>query len=346
LWCGIGLTSLWLALADRIEVRERALARAAPVLAVAALPLLLNWSYASRAGDYAARDWAYNLLNSVEPYGVLFTNGDNDTFPLWYLQDVEGIRKDVTVMVWSYLNTPWYVKQIRDLTRPCAEPGQAEEDPTRIVCQREFDPERAAAIYAQGRYPTSSVLPLSDQDIDQVTSSPGYVQVPAGAVYEAGDLRVPLQEGSALYSADQFILLIIRNIWGERPVYFAMTTNAHRNIGLGPHVARQGLAFKLVGPTEVMANRGMVPMPDDPVWGSILGAYVDVPRTRQLMWEQFIYRDLPGTAIWRDDATRGIPTYYGYAFSALAQAEQAMGNQAEVQKNMQRSTEWLDFAVR
>ena len=56
-------------------------------------PALLNWSWASRRNDYAARDWAYNLLISVEPYGVLFTNGDNDTFPLWYVQEVEGIRQ-------------------------------------------------------------------------------------------------------------------------------------------------------------------------------------------------------------------------------------------------------------
>ena len=87
-------------------------------------------------------------------------------------------------------------------------------------------------------------------------------------------------------------------------------------------------------------------MPDDPVWGPILGAYIDVPRTRQLMWNEFEYRDMPGTAVWPDDATRGIPTYYGYAFSALAQAESNLNNQAEVEKNMQRSTEWLDLAGR
>ena len=77
---------------------------------------MLNFGWASRSGDHAARDWAHNLLMSVEPYAVIFTNGDNDTFPLWYVQEVEGIRRDVTVAVTSYLNTPWYVRQLRDLT--------------------------------------------------------------------------------------------------------------------------------------------------------------------------------------------------------------------------------------
>src|SRR5690606_1397865 len=146
LWAGLGIAALWQRVAA--ELRERlagAAARpgraqlfAAPVLAVALVPLVLNWSWASRAHDYSARDWAYNLLMSVEPYGVLFTNGDNDTFPLWYLQEVEGIRRDVTVIVMSYLNTPWYVKQLRQLTTPCAPGVDPDADPTRIICQRPY----------------------------------------------------------------------------------------------------------------------------------------------------------------------------------------------------------------
>ena len=92
LWAGIGIAAAWIWLAERFRV---GLVRVAPVLGLALLPLALNWSWATRAHDYSARDWAYNLLQSIEPYGILFTNGDNDTFPLWYLQEVEGIRRDV-----------------------------------------------------------------------------------------------------------------------------------------------------------------------------------------------------------------------------------------------------------
>src|SRR5687767_2186949 len=130
---------------------------AAPVLAIALIPLVFNWTWASRRHDYSARDWAYNLLNSVEPYGVLFTNGDNDTFPLWYAQEVENIRKDVTVIVMSYLNTNWYVKQLRDLTDPCAAGEDPATDTTRIICQRPFDRSRGPKVYSDSTAPVANM---------------------------------------------------------------------------------------------------------------------------------------------------------------------------------------------
>ncbi|MEX0979772.1 MAG: DUF2723 domain-containing protein, partial [Gemmatimonadota bacterium] len=186
LWAGIGIAALWQHAARQIG---GPLMRAIPVLALAFIPLFLNWGWASRAGDYSARDWAYNLLMSVEPYGILITNGDNDTFPLWYLQEVENHRQDVTVIVTSYLNTDWYVKQLRDLTRPCPAGVDPADDPTRIICQRPYDPSNDPAMYtadpaeaealgktailldAPVRAPTRTILDLENDVIEATTQS-------------------------------------------------------------------------------------------------------------------------------------------------------------------------------
>ncbi|HET7275825.1 MAG TPA: DUF2723 domain-containing protein [Longimicrobiaceae bacterium] len=342
LWAGVGITALWLRGIESLRDRARPALMAAPVLLLAFIPLILNWSYASRAGDYAARDWAYNLLQSVEPYGVLFTNGDNDTFPLWYVQEVEGIRQDVTVIVWSYLNTPWYAKQVRDLARPCAEPGAAAEEPTRIVCQRRFEPDEAPAFYTDTIAPTEGILPLTDAEIDRVTTT-GYVQLPASMTFEARGIEATLPAGTILPAADQFILTIVKEAWGDRPVYFAATTNAHRNLGLDDYVARQGVAYKLLTPEEIGE---VVPMPQNQPYSIIYGAYMDVERTRKLLWEEFMYHNLLEAPHWKDDSTRNIPTYYGYAHIALAQAQQILGNEEAAARNVERAEEWMELSTR
>ena len=90
-----------------------------------ALPIAGNRSTASRAGENVARDFAYDLLQSVEPYGILITAGDNDTFPLWYAQEVEGVRRDVTVANLSLMNTEWHLKQLRRRPTDTFDPASA-----------------------------------------------------------------------------------------------------------------------------------------------------------------------------------------------------------------------------
>ena len=109
---------------ETVEVpRQSSWMAASPLLLLAVIPLWGNWSSASRHGQTDTRDFAHDLLESVEPYGVLITVGDNDTFPLWYAQEVEGIRRDVIVANTSLLNTDWYVRQI--IRRPVYEYDEA-----------------------------------------------------------------------------------------------------------------------------------------------------------------------------------------------------------------------------
>ena len=93
------------------------LPRVAALAAFALLPVAANWTYASRSGQSFTREWATDVLNSVEPNAVLITNGDNDSFPLWYAQEVEGIRRDVTVTLVPYLGMDWYARQMNRRTR-------------------------------------------------------------------------------------------------------------------------------------------------------------------------------------------------------------------------------------
>ncbi|MEJ2540884.1 MAG: DUF2723 domain-containing protein [Gemmatimonadota bacterium] len=361
LWAGVGLSAVWLSLTERFGGgdRSRGLRRASPVLLLAFLPFILNFTWADRSYDYAARDWAYNLLLSVEPYGLLFTNGDNDTFPLWYLQEVEGIRRDVTVVVTSYLNTPWYAKQIRGLTRPCPPGTSASEDPTLIICQRLYSAENTDAEYtadpeaarARGKIPlvlespvtvpSRGILALEDEVIDEVAGS--YVPLEAGRTFDLGPVQASLPAGSYLMPWQQFALSMISSSLGDRPVYFASSGSSAASLGLERYLVRQGLAYKLnPGPLDPASPPpGVVAMPASSPLNAVTGDWVNVPRTRTLVEEVFVHRsDLPAWDHWPDHSTVGIPNYYAWAYYALAQAAAMEDDQDQLETYRSLGERW------
>ena len=383
LWTGLGLFALWRRLAETLAERSEGLrkgarrfAAASPILVLALLPVLLNWTRADRSNDYAARDWAYNMLMSVEPYGVLFTNGDNDTFPLWYLQEVEGIRRDVTVIVMSYLNTPWYVKQIRQLTQPCPEGVDPLEDPTRIVCQRPFQPERQAQLYAEGTAPsgpmgdsagiavegiapeatysppTRGILAMPEERIEQIpdmyASNPYGFMVEEPLQMQAGDLTFTVPGQRILLPSDVFMLNIIQNALGDRPVYFATTTQAYDRIGLRSHLLRQGLALKVSnGPIQPDPQAGIYALPSA-VELRVPGGYIDLPRTDTLLWDVFVHRGgIPDEwEFWPEPSTTNIPYYYVYTHYAAYAAHMVKGEEEEAARHLARFEEWRELAER
>ena len=275
-------------------------------LVVAATPLAANWRWASRAGDYAARDWAYDLLQSVEPYSVLFTNGDNDTFPLWYLQEVEGVRRDVTVAVGQYLYTEWYPKQLRELTQP----GR----------QRPFEPDgRVAGLYRASDPPARSILSLAPRDIDLIQGG----ATSQDANVRLGPLVVQYPRGTYLSRGDQVALAIIRDSIAERPIYFAWTGGLLRALGLQDYGVRQGLATRLLL-RDLDVDQGFVKADD-----AVGGEWVDLERSRRISNEVMMARSLRYRDIWADRSTLNIPYYYFHFSRLLFQLGSAAGLPAE-----------------
>ena len=355
LWAGIGIAALWQETTARLK---GSWSRAAPVLALALIPLLFNWSWASRRSDYSARDWAYNLLMSVEPYGVLFTNGDNDTFPLWYLQETEGIRRDVTVIVTSYLNLDWYVEQIRDLTTPCPPGVQASDSRTTIVCQRPYDPQEGEPLYtadasiaaSQGRIailterpvapPTRTILPLEDEIIAQVAGPAGYVSLDEDRDFPLGPVVARIPGETVIYPWQQFALLLIQSSVDDRPIYFASSGSGARDLGLVPYLVRHGLAFRLY-PGLPDSNSQNVLLEDAQLL-PVTGPWLDVERTRTLAEEVFVHRTgIPDAwNHWPDRSTIGIPNYYAWVFASLAQAALQGGDDERRRTYEERLVAW------
>jgi hypothetical protein len=273
-WVALGIVGLWQWLAARMTVgagldaSRRTLIRrlvAAPVLALALIPLIANWSQASRANDTIARDMAYDLLNSVEPYGVLVTNGDNDTFPLWYLQHVEGVRRDVTIAVLTLLNTDWYARQ--ELIRK----------------QRyDFEPDTGPSVYRGRAWPKPAGGPVS-LTVAEADSVPAYITLDGPRRLDVGGLSLTLDprrlQYGVLQKSDMLVLRMVKEAADTgRPIYFSRTTGGYaESLGFTDNLLTQGLARKVLY-TPPVANR-------DTLIVEGVGL-VDVARTNAL-WKEF-----------------------------------------------------------
>ena len=296
---GLGVARLWMWLTGRMG----SAVKAAPVLAVAAIPFVFNLNWASRAGDHAARDWAFDLLNSVDPYALLFTNGDNDTFPLWYLQEVEGIRQDVTVIVVQYLFTDWYPKQIRELTSP--------------ERQRPFVPVEGMP-FADRDPPERSALAMTDDQLARV----GDGRLPDSLTLRLGDVAVQYPAGMTLRRGHRVALSMIRSVAGDRPVYFAGASGEMTRMGLNGWGVREGLAVRL----HARDLAGPQPESYRKVREELGGDWFDYPRTARLVDEIYTYRDIRTRPILQDMSTRNIPLQFYLMTAKLAIIATAEGD--------------------
>jgi hypothetical protein len=290
-WAALGLVYVWESIAvvigrERVTVGKESYdlptnkgwAFGAPVLLIALIPLFANWNSASRAGETDTADIAIDMLNSVEPYGILVTVGDNDTFPLWYAQEVLGIRKDVTVANTSLMNTEWYTRQM--IRREVFE----------------YDAAAGPAVFRDGDWkkPEGPVLNMTLDEADRVKL---YEEIRSPMTFSKGELRATIQP-QVLTRADILVLRMILDNQ-DRAIHFSRTSGGlAEQLGLGQYVVMQGHARKLM-PRQVTEGNGIMRIPGE--------GFVDVDRSLAL-WREF---RTPASLIkrgdWVDQPSIGLP---------------------------------------
>jgi len=294
IWIGIGATALMESIAN-LKLKKTKLAQnltfVAGGLLLLALPvnvLVANYHEHDRSGNYVAWDYSYNILQSCEPNGIIFTNGDNDTFPLWYLQEVEKVRKDVKVVNLSLLNTPWYIKQLRNV-EPKINIGPLSDETINNISLMPWQ-KRTVKISPP---PDSFFNSPEHPELKKFGNNPKNLPPmewevePTLTFGKQGFLRVQ----------DIMVLQILEaNRW-ERPIYFATTVSPDNKLGMDNYMQMDGLGFR-VYPQKV--------------------SRVDQEKLRYNVFNVFKYRNLNNPKVYYDDNVTRLIGNYRSAFLQLA----------------------------
>jgi hypothetical protein len=311
-WAGMGLASVMRRALERWRWRP---AVASVLLLVGLIPAALNLTAASRRHGPDARlagDFAYDLLNSVPPYGILFTFGDNDTFPLWWAQEVQGIRQDVTVICLALAETDWYMRQLR-------------ENPV-----RPFDEAAAPAIW-RGYGSSRPDWPLHTMSDDEIASA-----VPQALRNDVrlrfGAHEVTLTRNTVLYGKDFLSIRVLQQNAGRRPIAWALSASG-TFYQLNPWLVQQGLAIRLVedAPDSLDARFDFRRM---------MGAPLDLPTTDSLLMGTYRYAGLlERGADGLDPTPLSTAATLGVPFTQMAYAAETRGDLAAMVR-------YLEFAAR
>ena len=280
IWCGMGVAAIYDLLASRLKKDSVGL-----VSIIALLGLLVpiqmasqTWDDHDRSGRYTCRDFGQNYLMSLQQTGnpIIFTNGDNDTFPLWYNQDTEGVRTDARVCNLSYLQTDWYIDQ---MVRPaydspslpitwkrleyCAGTNEyvqidprAKEEVLRFY---EENPEQARQQFGDEPFELKNILKYwvrsTEEDLHVIPTDTVFVTIDKDAVRRSGMMLqgdsipdrmvISLKGKNALYKGDLMMLEMIANANWTRPIYVAMTVGSENYMNLGDNFVQEGLANRI-----------------------------------------------------------------------------------------------------
>ena len=279
IWCGLDVLALY----DWARKLKIAPVLSASVISLACLlvPIQMasqTWDDHDRSGRYTCRDFGQNYLNSLQKKGnpIIFTNGDNDTFPLWYNQEVEGVRTDTRVCNLSYLQTDWYIDQMRrpaynspsvpiswprlDYVSGTNEYVQiAPEFKQQILDFYKQDPAAAKAQFGDDPFELKNVLRYWVRSKDPrnhvIPTDTLYMTIDKEAVRRSGMMRpgdsipdrmvISLAGRQALYKGDLMMLEMIANCNWTRPLYVAITVGSENFMNLGDNFIQEGLANRI-----------------------------------------------------------------------------------------------------
>ena len=328
IWCGLGVAAIIDLVRRYLKLQGTAVAAiiGAACLLVPIQMASQTWDDHDRSGRWTCRDFGQNYLMTLQDKGnpIIFTNGDNDTFPLWYNQEVEGVRTDARVCNLSYLNTDWYIDQMKrpaydspsmPITWPrldfCSGTNEyIEVEPSvknQILEIYKQDPEEAKKHFGENPFELKNILKYwvrsKDADSHFIPTDTVYVTIDKEAVKKSGMMMasdsipdkmvISLAGKRALYKGDLMMLELIAESNWTRPIYVAMTVGKENYMNLGDNFVKEGLAYRIT-PFTTSIN-------EKPIEGV---KTMDTEKTYNNVMNRFKFGNLKQKGLYIDETTK------------------------------------------
>ncbi len=360
IWCGLGVLAIYDMLKKKIKGNDVAVAG---VVGVACLlvPIQMasqTWDDHDRSGRYTCRDFGQNYLMTLQDKGnpIIFTNGDNDTFPLWYNQETEGVRTDARVCNLSYLQTDWYIDQMKrpaydspsvPITWPridfCSgsndyievKPGMKQQ---LLEFYRDY-PQEARAAFGDEPFELKNILKYwvrsMDSDTHIIPTDTLYITIDKEAVRRSGMMMasdtipdrmvISLAGKRAIYKNDLMMLEMLAQCNWERPLYVATTVGSDNYMNLGDNFVQEGLAYRIT-PFNTKAP----------------GAKnFDTEKTYNNVMNRFKWGGLDKPGLYIDETVMRMCYTHRHLFATLAMQLIAEGQNAKAEKVLRKSEKVL-----
>ena len=332
IWIGFGALGLIKAINKYFPKIPRTAAAAIVILCSLGVPALMgeqNWDDHDRSNRYTCRDFGQNYLSSLKPNAIIFTNGDNDTFPLWYNQEVEGVGSDVRVCNLSYLQTDWYIAQMqRGAYKSASLPVSWKPE--------DYVSGKNEVVYVDSMLPKLDVRTAYNFILssDPQTKIQGEPFIPTKLLYIPVDTKEVLKSGilpasraseiipqidfnlkSTLTKSEMMIIEMLNENKWKRPIYFAITVGNEYYLGLNDHFELTGLAYQIL-----------------PVGMKGAGSQVNTEEMYNNLMNKFKFGNINDPKVYLDENILRMCNTHRMMFSYLAGALIAKGDTARARK--------------